>query len=140
MGPFGIGPNDLYWPVYRTPAVIAFNSAAVSREQAPQDWDDVLEPAWDDKVLIRDPVASGTMRAIWGLILQRSIRTTGDTAAGWEWLRRLDGHTKTYALNPAILDEDVRKASSRSGTSLTSSSGAPRACRSTTCSLKAAPW
>jgi iron(III) transport system substrate-binding protein len=109
VGPFGIGPNDLYWPVYRTPAVIAFNSAAVSREQAPQDWDDVLEPAWDDKVLIRDPVASGTMRAIWGLILQRSIRTTGDTAAGWEWLRRLDGHTKTYALNPAILDEKLAR-------------------------------
>ena len=26
VGPGGVGPDDLYYPVYRTPAVIAFNS------------------------------------------------------------------------------------------------------------------
>ena len=109
VGPHGIGPDDLYWPVYRTPAVIAYNDAAVSEDAAPKDWDEVLEPQWRDKVLIRDPVASGTMRAIWGLMLQRSLQQTGDTAAGMDWLRRLDGHTKTYALNPAILDEKLAR-------------------------------
>ncbi|HET7600457.1 MAG TPA: extracellular solute-binding protein [Gemmatimonadales bacterium] len=105
----GIGPADLYWPVYRTPAVIAFNSRAVTRADAPHDWDEVLEPRWHDKVLIRDPMASGTMRAIWGLILERSLRTTGDTAAGWDWLRRLDAQTKTYTLNPAVLDAKLAR-------------------------------
>ncbi len=104
VGPSGVGPGDLYYPAYRTPAVIAFNSRLVPREQAPRDWDDVLAPRWHDKVLIRDPMASGTMRAIWGLIIERSLRATGDTAAGMAWLRRLDGQTKAYALNPAILD------------------------------------
>jgi iron(III) transport system substrate-binding protein len=104
VGPNGVGPGDRYYPAYRTPAVIAFNSRLVPREQAPQDWDDVLAPRWHGKVLIRDPMASGTMRAIWGLIIERSLRTTGDTAAGMAWLRRLDGQTKAYALNPAILD------------------------------------
>jgi iron(III) transport system substrate-binding protein len=104
VGPNGVGPSDLYFPVYRTPAVIAFNDKLVSRDRAPRDWDDVLAPAWADKVLIRDPMASGTMRAIWGLFLVRSIRETGDTAAGMGWLRRLDGQTKAYTLNPAILD------------------------------------
>ncbi|HEU4700215.1 MAG TPA: extracellular solute-binding protein [Gemmatimonadales bacterium] len=105
----GVGPNDLYYPAYRTPAIIAYNSAALTREQAPQDWDAVLEPEWKGKVLIRDPVASGTMRAIWGLIIERSLRETGDTAAGWAWLRRLDAQTKTYALNPAVLDEKLAR-------------------------------
>lgn len=105
----GVGPDDLYWPVYRTPAVIAFNSNAVSREDAPHDWDDMLAPKWKDKVLIRDPMASGTMRAIWGLIIERSIRETGDTTAGMQWLRRLDGQTKTYTLNPAVLDEKLAR-------------------------------
>ncbi|MHB1330190.1 MAG: extracellular solute-binding protein [Gemmatimonadales bacterium] len=109
VGPNGIGPDDLYWPAYRTPAVIAFNSEAVTREQAPKDWDEVLDPAWHDKVLIRDPMASGTMRAIWGLILVRSIEATGDTAVGMAWLRRLDGQTKAYALNPAILMERLAR-------------------------------
>jgi iron(III) transport system substrate-binding protein len=104
VGPGGIGPHDLYYPAYRTPAVIAFNSRLVRRDEAPRDWDEMLAPRWRDRVLIRDPMASGTMRAIWGLILERSLRETGDTARGIAWLRRLDGQTKAYALNPAILD------------------------------------
>lgn len=109
VGPEGTGPADLYYPVYRTPAVIAFNSRVVSREEAPHDWDEVLSPRWTDQVLIRDPMASGTMRAIWGLILVRSLRETGDTAAGMAWLRRLDGQTKAYTLNPAILDAKLAR-------------------------------
>ena len=105
----GIGPRDLYYPVYRTPAVIAFNSRAVSRQDAPHDWDDVLDPRWKDKVIIRDPMASGTMRAIWGLILLRSLRQTGDTAEGMAWLRRLDGQTKTYTISPALLYEKLAR-------------------------------
>ena len=104
-----VGPGDLYYPVYRTPAVIAFNSRAVSRAEAPRDWDEVLEPKWKNKVIIRDPMASGTMRAIWGLILERSLRKTGDTAAGMAWLRRLDGQTKTYTISPALLYEKLAR-------------------------------
>ena len=109
VGPNGVGPDDLYFPVYRTPGVIAYNSKLVPAEQAPHDWDEVLEPRWHDKVLIRDPMASGTMRAIWGLILVRSIAETGDTASGMQWLRRLDANTKTYTLNPAILDAKLAR-------------------------------
>ncbi|MEO8227604.1 MAG: extracellular solute-binding protein [Gemmatimonadota bacterium] len=107
VGPGGVGPGDRYFPAYRTPAVIAYNRRVVPASDAPQDWDDVLDPRWRDKVLIRDPGASGTMRAIWGLIIERSIRETGDTARGMAWLRRLDGQTKTYTLNPAILEEKL---------------------------------
>jgi iron(III) transport system substrate-binding protein len=105
----GVAPGGHYWPVYRTPAVIAFNSTLVARDTAPRDWDEVLEPRWHDQVIIRDPVASGTMRAIWGLIIQRGLQETGDTAAGMSWLRRLDGNTRTYALNPAILDQKLAR-------------------------------
>ena len=109
VGPEGIGPDDLYYPAYRTPAVIAYNDAALAADEVPQDWDEMLEGQWAGKVLIRDPMASGTMRAIWGLIIQRSLRTTGDTAAAMDWLRRLDAHTKTYTLNPAILVEKLSR-------------------------------
>ena len=103
------GGSPFYYPVYLTPAVIAFNSKAVPRDQAPQDWDDVLAPRWKDKVIIRDPMASGTMRAIWGLILVRSLQQTGDTAHGMDWLRRLDGQTKTYTISPALLYEKLAR-------------------------------
>jgi iron(III) transport system substrate-binding protein len=93
--------------VYRTPAVIAFNSTAVPRDSAPHDWDDILAPRWKDQVLIRDPMASGTMRAIWGLIIYRSLKSTGDTAAGMSWLRRLDGQTRAYVLSPLLLTQKL---------------------------------
>ena len=109
VGPDGVGPASLYWPVYRTPVVIAFNNRAVSAPEAPQDWDEILAPRWHDLVLIRDPMASGTMRAIWGYIIERSLRETGDTTAGMAWLRALDRNTKTYALNPAILDQKLAR-------------------------------
>jgi iron(III) transport system substrate-binding protein len=98
-----------YYPVYRTPAVIAYNSRAVPPSQAPQDWDDILDPRWKDKVIIRDPMASGTMRAIWGLIIFRSLQQTGDTGSGMQWLRRLDGQTKTYTISPALLYEKLAR-------------------------------
>jgi iron(III) transport system substrate-binding protein len=109
VAPEAIGPADLYHSVYRTPAVIAYNRTAVRADEAPRDWDEVLEPRWTDQVLIRDPMASGTMRAIWGLIIERGLRATGDTAWGMAWLRRLDGQTRAYALNPAILDAKLAR-------------------------------
>jgi iron(III) transport system substrate-binding protein len=109
VGPGGVHPSDYYYPAYRTPAVIAYNAKAVSEADAPRDWDDVLAPRWRGKVLIRDPMASGTMRAIWGLVLVQSLRETGDTTRGMHWLRRLDAQTIAYTLNPAILNEKLAR-------------------------------
>jgi iron(III) transport system substrate-binding protein len=95
--------NAAWFGTYLTPEVIAYNTHAVTAAEAPKDWDDVLDPKWKGKVLIRDPIASGSMRAIFGAILARSIAQTGSTAQGWEWLRRLDANTKEYVLNPALL-------------------------------------
>ena len=82
-----------YVSVYRTPAVIEYSSAALTAAEAPHDWDDVLLPKWRGKLLLRDPLASGTMRAIFEMVMMRSLARTGDTAAGWAWLRRLDAQT-----------------------------------------------
>jgi iron(III) transport system substrate-binding protein len=99
-----------YWTgTYLTPEVIAFNSKRVTPDQAPKDWDDVLDPRWKGKVLIRDPMASGTMRTIFGMFVQRSVRATGDTAQAWQWLRRLDGQTKEYVLNPTLLYQKLAR-------------------------------
>ncbi len=97
------GTDDMWYGTYLTPEVIAYNSEAVSRSEAPEDWDDVLDPKWRGEVLIRDPIASGTMRAIFGAQIARSVRETGSPDAGFEWLRRLDANTKEYVLNPTLL-------------------------------------
>jgi iron(III) transport system substrate-binding protein len=96
-------PRDMWYGMYYTPEVIAYNTQAVSAADAPKDWDDVLDPKWRGKVIIRDPVASGSMRAIFGGIIARSVAQTGSPEAGYEWLRRLDANTKEYTLNPTLL-------------------------------------
>ena len=101
--------QGLWHGTYLTPEVIAYNTQAVPAAEVPRDWDDVLDPRWKGKVLIRDPMASGTMRTIFGMIVQRGIRETGDTAAGFDWLRRLDGQTKEYVLNPTLLYQKLAR-------------------------------
>jgi len=103
----GRGAGDFYFAAYETPVVIIYAREAVDSADAPHDWDDLLAPKWKGKVLIRDPIASGTMRAIWGMIIERGLRETGDTAAGFAWLRRLDAQTKEYVLNGVLLDQKL---------------------------------
>jgi iron(III) transport system substrate-binding protein len=100
-------PGDLYFGLYRTPAVIVYNSAAIQAADAPRDWDDLLAPRFTGKILIRDPLASGTMRAIFGLFFMRSLAETGSLDRGLAWLKRLDGQTKEYVVNATLLLEKL---------------------------------
>src|SRR6266498_659396 len=105
----GRGAGDCYFAAYETPAVFLYAEKVVPAAEAPRDWDDLLEPKWKGKLIIRDPLASGTMRAVFGFIVARGIKQAGDTAAGFAWLRRLDGQTKVYEQNPALISEKVAR-------------------------------
>jgi iron(III) transport system substrate-binding protein len=95
--------RDLWYGTYLTPEVIAYNSQLLSPAEAPKDWNDVLDPKWKGKIIIRDPIPSGSMRAIFGAIILREMKRTGSTAAGFDWLRRLDANTKEYVISPTML-------------------------------------
>jgi iron(III) transport system substrate-binding protein len=102
-------PDNRWYGTYLTPEVIAFNSEAVPRDSAPKDWDDVLDPRWRGKVLIRDPVQAGTMRALFAAIISRSITQTGSQEDGYEWLRKLDANTKEYVSEPTLLYQKLAR-------------------------------
>jgi iron(III) transport system substrate-binding protein len=101
--------QDLYFASYRTAPVLVYNNQALKPEEAPQDWDDLLDPRWKGKILIRDPLASGTMRTLFGMILARSVQETGNPERGFAWLGRLDAQTKEYVQNPALLMEKLNR-------------------------------
>ena len=94
---------------FQTPEVIAFNREMLTRAEAPQDWDDLLDPKWRDRIIIRYPLASGTMRTIFGAIIGRFYRETGSPEKGYEWLLRLDANTKTYAANPTLMQQKIAR-------------------------------
>ena len=103
------GAGDLYFGAFRTLPVIVYNTKLVSEAEAPRDWDDLLQPRFTGKVLIRDPIASGVMRTIFGMVLAKSQTASGSTAEGYAWLARLDAQTKEYVANPALLHEKLMR-------------------------------
>lgn len=107
IAPHGQGPQDLYFAAYETPAVIVYADQALTPGEAPQDWSDLLDPRWKGKIIIRDPLASGTMRAVWGMMIERGLKQGGDTAAAFGWLLKLDAQTKEYVLNETLLDQKI---------------------------------
>ena len=103
------GAGDRYFGVYRTLPILVYNTAVVAAAEAPADWDDLLLPRFTGKLLMRDPVASGTLRTVFAMVLERSLAETGSEERGWQWLRRLDAQTKEYAANPALLFEKLQR-------------------------------
>jgi iron(III) transport system substrate-binding protein len=103
--PASRGDGDLYFGTFRTIPALVWNAKTVAAADAPADWDDLLAPRFRGRVLVRDPMASGVMRTFFGYTLARAVRETGDEAAGFAWLARLDAQTKQYAANPALLFE-----------------------------------
>lgn len=97
--PLGKGPDDMWYGTYLTPEVITYNTRSLADEQPPQDWDDLLDERWRDRVLIRYPLASSTMRTIWGAMILRQPTIE----EGYIWLARLDRNVKTYTADPTQL-------------------------------------
>ncbi|BCB89952.1 extracellular solute-binding protein [Phytohabitans suffuscus] len=85
------------------PEVIMYNNKAIPADQAPKDWDELIDPKWKDKVIIRDVPASGTMRSIYASMIQRLSPDGSNPQPGYDWLKKLDANTVEYAANPADL-------------------------------------
>jgi iron(III) transport system substrate-binding protein len=90
---------DRWYAPFRTPEVILYNHRTVSPEEVPADWDDLLDPKWKNRIIIRAPLGSSTMRTIWAAMILRQP----SVEAGYAWLARLDANTKSYAADPSQL-------------------------------------
>lgn len=102
--------KDFSWTgTSQTPEVIMYNSKLVSKKEAPKDWDDLLDPKWKNKIIIRYPLASGTMRTIYSAMIYRTYKDTQDPKEGYEWLKKLDANTKEYTANPEMMYSKVAR-------------------------------
>ena len=93
-------PQGLWYAEMLLPEVIVYNHDLLKPEQAPRDWDDLVTPAFKGKIVIRDVMASGTMRTIFSAMIYRQAGTDGSPDTGYAWLKKLDANTITYAANP----------------------------------------
>ncbi len=96
-------PNDCWYASFLTPECIMFNTEQLTKDTAPQDWDDLLSEQWKGKIIIRDPVQSGTMRTIFSSLIAKELARTGSLDSGFHYLARLHRNTKSYAADPSQL-------------------------------------
>lgn len=101
--------RDRWYGTYETPEVIVYNSEAVTPADAPRDWDDVLDPKWRDKVLLRNPNPSDSMRAIFGAMIWRFYANTNSPAGGYDWLRKLDANVHEYTADGTLLMQKLAR-------------------------------
>jgi len=93
-------PQGRWFAEMLLPEVIIYNHDLLKPEQAPKDWDDLITPAFKDKVVIRDVMASGTMRTIFSAMIYRPYASTRSPDAGYLWLKKLDANTVVYTPTP----------------------------------------
>ena len=93
-------PQGRWYAEMLLPEVIIYNHDLLKPDQAPKDWDDLITPAYKDKLVIRDVMASGTMRTIYSAMIYRQYERTGSPDAGYDWLKKLDANTAVYTPTP----------------------------------------
>ena len=102
-------PDWLWSGTSITPQVIMYNTKEIDEDEAPKDWDDLLDEQWKDDIIIRYPLASGGMRTIFSAIIYDDYKDSEDPQAGYDWLEKLDANTKEYSANPEIMYNQVAK-------------------------------
>jgi len=93
-------PNGHWYAEMLLPEVIIYNHDLLKPDQAPKEWDDLITPAFKGKIVIRDVMASGTMRTIYSAMMVRQSALTGSPDAGYAWLKKLDANTVSYTPTP----------------------------------------
>lgn len=102
--------SESYWyGNWQTPVVLFYNNMLLKPEEAPKDWGDLLDSKWKDKVLVRYPLASGSMRALFTSLIYDKYKTTKDTKDAFEFLKKLDANTKEYSNSSAVVFQAIAK-------------------------------
>jgi len=95
--------NGFWFATFLSPQCIMYNTELLDSIAAPKDWDDLLDEKWQQKIIIRDPIPSGTMRTIFAAMIEKERKRTGSIDSGFAWLAKLHANTKSYAADPSQL-------------------------------------
>jgi iron(III) transport system substrate-binding protein len=89
-------PQDRWYACFLSPEIIFYNHQILSASEAPADWADLADPKYNDRLLVRFPPQSDTMRAILFGMIDRSVKETGSADRAFEWMLQVDANTKEY--------------------------------------------
>lgn len=100
---------DAWIAIYRTPLVIGYRRDAFPANDAPRDWDDLAAPAWKDRLVLRDPRASGSMQMLLAARSAQAVSRDGSSAAALQWITDVDRNVRAYVGSPATLYQQLAR-------------------------------
>lgn len=102
--------NDFWYAQFLQVPAIMFNKNIYKMEDIPATWEGLLDPKWKGKVIIREPLDSGTLKTIFSGIVWLMGGAKGNPEPGYEFLKKLDAQTRSYIPNPQALYDRVAKS------------------------------
>lgn len=66
----GMEPDGYWYTTSANPTVMAYNTDLVSAEEAPDNWDDLMDPVWKGKIAMSHPGFSGSTGS-WAVLMKR---------------------------------------------------------------------
>lgn len=86
---------DGYWHgTIQTPVMLFYNNEMISEEEAPKDWFDLTDAAYQDQLVFRNALSSSARATFSSLIYQ--FEKEGNMDDGWAFMKALDANTKQY--------------------------------------------
>jgi iron(III) transport system substrate-binding protein len=108
-GPGVRDPRHRWYAVFKLPIVLGYNRQLTTADELPATWEDVVNPEYAGRYVIRHPLASGTMTTLITSRIYQSVRETGAPEDGYRWLQALDAVTDSYAPNPQVMYDTVAR-------------------------------
>jgi iron(III) transport system substrate-binding protein len=102
--------EDFWYAQFVEVAAIVGNKSLYKREDLPATWDDLLASKWRDKIVVREPMGSGTMTTIFTGLVWRLGGESHDPAPGYDFLKKLDAQTHLYLPSPQALYDRIAKS------------------------------
>lgn len=94
-----------WYGTYLSPLAVVFNNRKYNKDTVPRTWDELLLPEWHQKITLREPLPSGTMRTF---VCAMMLRAPSEDE-GIAWLKRLDDATEAYMGNPQLLYDHLKR-------------------------------
>jgi|GEM_PF-3503165 len=91
----------------QTPLSMIYNKNILAEKSLPRDWDDLLKPVFKNKLVLRYPKDSGTMRALFGALIQFKKKQSGSIEKSFRWLAELGKQTGKYADHSQIVFQSL---------------------------------
>ncbi len=88
--------HDLWYGDLLTPLTIIFQKNLTKPDALPKDWDDLLKPELAQKFVVRFPMNSGSMRALYAALIDRQIAHGRTLDQAFAWMTKLEGQVARY--------------------------------------------